>query len=61
VLENTAIDVSKAVMVGDRRYDVAGGRAWKMDTVGVLFGYGCREEFSDATYVIEKPLDLLNV
>ena len=61
VLENTEIDTARAVMVGDRKYDVAGGRAWKMDTVGVLFGYGNRDELADATYLIEKPLDLLNV
>jgi phosphoglycolate phosphatase len=48
VLENNAIDVTRAVMVGDRKYDVAGGRAWGMDTVGVLFGYGSREELTNA-------------
>jgi len=59
VLEQNEIDVSRAVMVGDRKYDVAGGRKWGMDTVGVLFGYGNRAELADATYLIQSPLDLL--
>ena len=32
------------VMIGDRRYDIEGGRANGMDTIGVCYGYGAREE-----------------
>lgn len=35
-------------MIGDRMFDIDGGHACGIDTVGVLYGYGNREEF-------EKP------
>ncbi len=36
------------VMVGDREYDVLGARAVGLDCVGVLFGYGSRQELEQA-------------
>lgn len=41
-------DVSQAVMVGDREHDVLGARENGMDCVGVLFGYGGRQELEHA-------------
>ncbi len=41
-------DPSQAVMIGDRRFDVEGGRGLGMATVGVLYGYGDREELTAA-------------
>ena len=35
-------------MIGDRFYDVEGARACHIDTVGVLCGYGEREELLGA-------------
>lgn len=37
-------DVSTAVMVGDRRYDIEAAKAARVDSVGVLWGYGHRNE-----------------
>ncbi len=37
-----------AVMVGDRRFDVEGARFHGLDCIGVLFGYGDREELTKA-------------
>ena len=37
-----------AVMVGDRRYDVAGARETGLPCIGVLYGYGGREELEEA-------------
>lgn len=42
------VDQARSVMVGDRSHDVYGGRANGMDTIGVLYGYGSREELCDA-------------
>lgn len=36
--------VDRCVMVGDREHDVLGARACGMDCVGVLYGYGDRQE-----------------
>lgn len=41
-------DPAEAVMIGDRRFDVEGGRSLGMRTVGVLYGYGDREELTAA-------------
>lgn len=48
-LETAGIkDVSEAVMAGDREHDVLGARENGMDSVGVLFGYGSRQELEEA-------------
>ena len=41
-------DPSTVVMVGDRRHDVEGAAAEHMDCIGVLYGYGSREELLSA-------------
>ncbi len=41
-------DRSRALMVGDRRHDVEGARQNGLDTVGVLWGYGSKEELTAA-------------
>lgn len=55
-------DVSKCIMVGDRKYDVVGAREFKMDCVGVLFGYGSREELEEAgaAKIVETVEELEN-
>lgn len=35
----------EAVLIGDRHYDIDGAKACSMSSVGVLYGYGTREEF----------------
>ena len=48
------------VMVGDRCYDIDGGRANGIDTIGVCYGYGTREELEQAgaTYIAETVEEL---
>ena len=41
-------DLSSAVMVGDRRHDIEGAREAGLQAVGVLYGYGSREELEKA-------------
>ena len=38
----------KGAMVGDRKFDILGGKQFGLDTVGVLFGYGSLEELTAA-------------
>ena len=63
VLRSAGIDptAEDCVMVGDRVYDVQGGRAWGLSTVGVLFGYGDASELSEADYLIESFDELLRI
>lgn len=53
-------DVSEAVMVGDRKYDILGAREHGLDAIGVLFGFGEYEELqaAGATYIVEKVSDI---
>lgn len=37
-----------AVMVGDRKYDIIGAREVGIASIGVLYGYGMRDELSEA-------------
>lgn len=47
--EKTGIsDKTGAVMIGDRKFDIQGGKERGMATVGVLYGYGSREELTEA-------------
>ena len=49
IIEKLGItDLSKCIMVGDRKYDILGGKKNRLTTCGVLFGYGSREELEDA-------------
>ena len=41
-------DLSRAVMVGDREHDVIGAHLAGLDVIGVLYGYGSREELTAA-------------
>lgn len=52
-----------AYMVGDRYMDINGGKLSGIKAVGCAYGYGTENEFSfyGADYVIEKPIDLINV
>lgn len=51
------------VMVGDRKFDIQGAAACGMPGVGVLFGYGSREELTaaGATALAETPTQLLDI
>jgi phosphoglycolate phosphatase len=48
------------VMTGDRKYDIAGAHKNGIDAVGVLYGYGSREELEQESpeYIIARVMDL---
>lgn len=47
-------------MIGDRRFDVEGARAMKVESVGVTYGYGGMEELREAhaDYIVESVEEL---
>lgn len=53
----------RAVMVGDRRFDVEGAAENGLPCVGVLYGYGSREELiqAGAATLAVNPADLLTI
>jgi len=52
-----------AVMIGDRCFDVDGGRENGIDTIGVCYGYGTREELeaAGATHIAETVEELSDI
>ncbi|MBQ2699007.1 MAG: HAD family hydrolase [Firmicutes bacterium] len=54
-------DRSRAVMIGDREYDILGAKQFGLDSVGVLFGYGSRAELeaAGATHIVATVAELL--
>ena len=51
------------VMIGDRCYDVEGGRENGIDTIGVCYGYGTREELvkAGATHIAQTVEELTDI
>lgn len=51
---------SHSLMVGDRRYDISGAHAVGMRGLGVLWGYGTRDELetAGADQLVERTADL---
>ena len=43
---NGITDTDECIMVGDRKYDVLGAKSAGLKSVGVLYGYGSREEMN---------------
>lgn len=61
-LESCGItDKKSAVMIGDRMHDIIGAKTVGIDNIGVLYGYGDREELENAqaNYIAEKVENIL--
>lgn len=61
VLAREGLDARRCLMVGDRRHDVEGAIENAITPLGVLWGYGDRDELeaAGAARIADKPLDLL--
>jgi len=51
------------IMIGDRFYDIEAAGKMGLDSVGVLYGYGSREELNDAgaTYLAEDVSEITGI
>lgn len=60
VVAEEHLDPARALMIGDRRHDVEGAREHGIKTVGVLYGYGSREEHeaAGAAYIVNDLNEL---
>lgn len=54
-------DQGSVIMVGDREHDIIGAKKNGLDSLGVLYGYGDREELetAGAKFIAEKPEDIV--
>ncbi len=50
----------RPVMIGDREHDILGAKAMQIDSIGVLYGFGSREELetAGATHIIDSVSSL---
>jgi phosphoglycolate phosphatase len=43
-IDNYRLNKAETIMIGDRKYDIIGAKKNGIDSLGVLYGYGSREE-----------------
>ncbi|MDO4535409.1 MAG: HAD-IA family hydrolase [Clostridium perfringens] len=56
--ENNISDLSKVLMIGDRKYDCVGAKENNIDSMGVLYGYGSFKELENAeANIIVKDIE----
>lgn len=54
------VDLSKAIMIGDREHDIIGAKEVGINSIGVLFGYGDRNELekAGADFIVDTVEDI---
>lgn len=62
-LEKGCLTPEDAVMIGDREHDVLGAQENGIDTIGVLYGYGSRDELkkAGAMHIAETVNDIFDL
>ena len=60
LLDNEITDMQEVLMIGDRKHDVIGSGKFGISCVGVLYGYGGREELTacGAKWIVDTVEDL---
>lgn len=58
LLASERLDPRACTMIGDRHHDIRAARSNGTRAVGVLWGYGSREELADADRLLESPDEL---
>ena len=68
ILINRAVDIlsvekSRTLMVGDRHFDINGANIAGVESIGVTFGYGSKEELENAgaTYIASSVDEIRNI
>lgn len=56
-------DLSKAIMIGDRKHDILGAKYNNINSIGVLYGYGDYNELktAGADFIVKDTLELKNL
>ncbi|MBB3453149.1 phosphoglycolate phosphatase [Rhizobium sp. BK313] len=63
ILQDTGLPAKDCLMVGGRKYDIAGAHANRMRAIGVLWGYGSRDELelAGADLLVDAPAELTSL
>ncbi len=49
------------VMIGDRYLDIKAGKECDVKTIGCLYGFGSREELSQADFLVDSPYEIMKL
>ena len=62
-MRSVGADPTRTVLVGDRMYDAEGAAKCGVDSIGVLWGHGTREELEGAgfTHIVSTPEELVKL
>lgn len=62
-LNSIGADKKSVVMIGDRKHDVLGAKENGIESIGVLYGYGSREELetAGADFIAATPKDIIDL
>lgn len=62
-MEQLQINSTEVLMIGDREHDIIGANKNGIDSMGVMYGYGCREEFvnNGAKYIANTVEDIARI
>jgi phosphoglycolate phosphatase len=63
IVAEKGLEPTSTAMIGDRRHDIIGARNNAIDSIAVLYGYGSRQELSEAgaAHFCARPSDLARV
>jgi phosphoglycolate phosphatase len=61
ILAREDLDAAGSTLVGDRHHDVRAARAHGLRAIGVLWGFGGRDELSGADALVDSPEQLAGV
>jgi phosphoglycolate phosphatase len=63
IIEKYKLEKKKTIMVGDRKYDIDGANKNGIASIGVLYGYGTKEEIERAkpTYICNGIDDMMEI
>lgn len=63
IFDNNQIDRKECIMIGDRKYDIVGANHFQIHSIGVLYGFGSKQELEKekATYIVQKIEDILPI
>ncbi len=63
IMKEENLSLESTILVGDRKHDIIGAQKAGIDSIGVLYGFGSKEELNQigATRIASSPLEILTI
>ncbi|MDU5252631.1 HAD-IA family hydrolase [Anaerococcus vaginalis] len=55
------LKTNESIMIGDRSYDIDASNELAIKSIAVTYGYGKKEEFENADFIVNKPSDIKKI